>query len=81
MIVNHKDFGVNVFANFAHNEGKLMKISESLKAYNERVDAYLTPTYAWYRPTAEQSLPFLKYEEGRGRMDGFSTTNYRKHGT
>jgi len=64
MIVNHKDFGVNVFANFAHNEGKLMKISESLKAYNERVDAYLTPTYAWYRPTAEQSLPFLKYEEG-----------------
>ena len=37
MIVNHKDFGVNVFANFAHNEGKLMKISESLKAYNERV--------------------------------------------
>ena len=48
-ILNTKDFGVNAFINFARNEGRLMKISESLKAYNERVDDYLTlqhPAYA-----------------------------------
>ena len=63
-VINHKDFGLNFFINFAHNEGTLMKISESLRDYNERVDEYLTPTYSWYAPTLEQSEPFLKYEEG-----------------
>lgn len=63
-ILNRKDFGVNVFANFAHNEGKLMKISEALRAYNERVDDYLTLKYTAYANAAKQSEPFLKYEEG-----------------
>ena len=63
-ILNTKDFGVNAFINFAHNEGKLMKISEALKAYNERVDDYLTLRYTSYANAAQQSLPFLKYEEG-----------------
>ena len=63
-ILNTKDFGVNAFINFAHNEGKLMKISEALKAYNERVDDYLTLKYTSYANAAQQSLPFLKYEEG-----------------
>lgn len=63
-VINRKDFGVNVFANFAHNEGKLMKISEALKAYNEKVDNYLTLTNTWYTNAANKSEPFLKYEEG-----------------
>ena len=63
-ILNTKDFGVNAFINFARNEGRLMKISESLKAYNERVDDYLTLQYTAYANSAEKSEPFLKYEEG-----------------
>lgn len=55
---------MNVFANFAHNEGKLMKISEALKAYNEKVDNYLALTYTSYANSADKSEPFLKYEEG-----------------
>ncbi|MFR1242437.1 MAG: TonB-dependent receptor domain-containing protein, partial [Butyricimonas faecihominis] len=63
-ILNTKDFGVNTFINFARNEGRLMKISESLKAYNERVDDYLTLQHTAYANSAEKSEPFLKYEEG-----------------
>ena len=63
-ILNTKDFGVNAFINFARNEGRLMKISESLKAYNERVDDYLTLQHTAYANSAEKSEPFLKYEEG-----------------
>lgn len=63
-IINGKDFGLNAFINFAHNEGKLMKISEALRAYNERVDDYLTLQYTQYNNAVEQSKPFLKYEEG-----------------
>lgn len=64
-IVNHKDWGVSVSANFAHNKGTLMKISDALKAYNERVDDYLTLRYTGYNEdVAKQSTPFLKYEEG-----------------
>ena len=63
-IINHKDFGLNAYINFAHNEGKLMKISEALRAYNDRVDEFLTPAYSYYNPTMDQAEPFLKYEEG-----------------
>ena len=64
-IINHKDFGLNTSVNFAHNEGTLMKISEALKAYNDRVDEYLElGNYTQYANAAEKSTPFLKYEEG-----------------
>lgn len=63
-IINHQNFGLNAYINFAHNEGKLMKISDALRDYNERVDEYLTPTYSWQQPSMDQAEPFLKYEEG-----------------
>lgn len=63
-IINHQNFGLNAYINFAHNEGKLMKISDALRDYNERVDEYLTPAYSWYQPSLDQAEPFLKYEEG-----------------
>ena len=42
MIVNQKDLLVSVYANIAHNKNEILKISESLAAYNEKVNEYYT---------------------------------------
>ncbi|WP_233556968.1 SusC/RagA family TonB-linked outer membrane protein [Odoribacter sp. AF15-53] len=61
-----KDWDVIVFGNLAHNKNKILKISESLKQYNERIDEYFDE----YNQNASKaqdskfSQTFMKYEEG-----------------
>lgn len=62
-----KDWDVIVFGNLAHNKNKILKISESLKQYNERIDEYFQNYYSIYGTPSEDSKyakPFMKYEEG-----------------
>src|SRR5690606_10801373 len=67
-IVRRKDYIVGVYANFASNKNTLLEISNSLKKYNDLVDAQ----YNNYTPTTAQALankvrfatPHVKYVEG-----------------
>ncbi|MCB6973180.1 MULTISPECIES: SusC/RagA family TonB-linked outer membrane protein [Butyricimonas] len=65
-ILQNKDWMVAVFGNLAHNRNKILKISESLKAYNERVnekfDEYFDNVFS--KQDLKYSKPLLKYEEG-----------------
>lgn len=55
-IVRTDDLFLALFANLAHNKNKILKISESLKAYNDAVDQHFREN--------KESEPFLKYVEG-----------------
>ena len=57
-VVKTKDLVVNVFMNMAHNESRIVKISKSLKAYNDRADAEQTKD-------GNQATPYLRYVEGQ----------------
>ena len=62
-ILNTKDWFVAVFANMAHNENKITKISDSLKEYNKRVQE----KYAKYdsgKGDSKYSETYLQYVEG-----------------
>ena len=64
---SNKDWEVIVFGNLAHNKNKILKISESLKQYNERIDEYFQDYYSTSGRPSEDSKyakPFMKYEEG-----------------
>ncbi|MEY8591278.1 SusC/RagA family TonB-linked outer membrane protein [Butyricimonas hominis] len=56
-VIRQKDLLVALFANLAHNKNKILKISESLKAYNDSVDQY-------FKDNRKNSKPFMKYVEG-----------------
>lgn len=62
-VFKNKDWTVTLFGNLAHNKNKILKISESLKAYNERVDEYFAD-YGANAKDAKYSKPFMKYTEG-----------------
>ena len=65
-VFKNRDWTVTLFGNLAHNKNKILKISESLKAYNDRVDTY----FADYDKNigtmqdSKYSKPFMKYTEG-----------------
>ena len=62
-ILNTKYWLVAVFANMAHNENKITKISDSLKEYNKRVQE----KYAKYdsgKGDSKYSETYLQYVEG-----------------
>lgn len=60
-----KDLSVIFNANLAHNKNRIEKISESLKAYNQRVRDQFEEKLAYNDPDrALQTEPFLQYEEG-----------------
>jgi TonB-linked SusC/RagA family outer membrane protein len=66
-ILQGKDWNVNVAANGAHNKNKIVKISESLKAYNDRVDRYYdeyVENYVSLYTNEKYVRPIRKYEEG-----------------
>lgn len=63
MIYNTNDFGFNFFGSMAHNQSKLMKLSESLKDYNEQINSFYNSKPS-YENSKKYSVPFLKYEEG-----------------
>jgi hypothetical protein len=58
---------VNVAANGAHNKNKIVKIAESLKEYNDRVDRYYDEymeNYVNLYTNEKYARPVRKYEEG-----------------
>lgn len=59
-IIKQKDLNLSLFGNLAHNENKLVKISNSLKAYNDRVDA----EYDRLGNSVDGTKPLKKFEEG-----------------
>ncbi len=63
MVFNSKNLGISFFGSMAHNKSKLMKLAESLKEYNERIDAFYN-TKASYDNSKKYSVPYMKYEEG-----------------
>ncbi len=59
-VYQSQDWMVNVFANLAHNKNEILKVAESLKAYNERVNEYFRENM--YNSTSLE--PFTQYVEG-----------------
>ncbi|WP_276481789.1 SusC/RagA family TonB-linked outer membrane protein [Paraflavitalea pollutisoli] len=57
VIVKRKDWFVNVFANMARNTNKIVRISNALKAYNDKVDDAQNNSFA--------SQPLVRYNEGQ----------------
>lgn len=63
--IRKADFSLIFNANMAHNRNRIEKISESLKAYNQRVIDQFEKVYASNDPERViQAQPFLQYEEG-----------------
>ncbi|MDD3990126.1 MAG: SusC/RagA family TonB-linked outer membrane protein [Bacteroidales bacterium] len=61
-IIKKRDLFVSLYANFAHNNNEILKISESLKAYNDLVDQeFSTPITV---KDGKYSKPLMKYTEG-----------------
>lgn len=63
-VLRTKDWYVAVFANLAHNKNTILKISESLKAYNAKVDAFLNDDKQKLASYGTGSKSYKKYEEG-----------------
>lgn len=63
-VLRTKDWYVAVFANLAHNKNKILKISESLKAYNSQVDDFLNDLKQTYARNGTGSKSYKKYAEG-----------------
>ena len=59
--IRTKDWNVTVFGNLAHNDNKILKIAESLKSYNDRVDQALNSPYS---TGVVKSKSYRKYQEG-----------------
>lgn len=56
-VIRQDNLFVALFANLAHNRNKILKISESLKAYNDSIDQH-------FKEDRDENQPFLKYVEG-----------------
>ena len=67
-IVRSKDVIIGLYGNFAHNKNILLSISESLKSYNDKVNAeyqdYNVNTGKNYLNGPRYSTPHIKYVEG-----------------
>ena len=61
VLLRNDNWYVSIAANLSSQKGKMKKISESLKAYNDLVDEYLSDA----TNKAEWSKPLSKYEEGQ----------------
>ena len=59
--IRNKDMNLYINANLAHNKNRILKISESLKAYNERVQQKFENARV---TDSEVAVPYLQYEEG-----------------
>lgn len=59
VVVQNKDWGVNIYANLVHNTNKIVRISNSLEAYNDKVNQEQAnnPNY--------KGVPLLRYKEGQ----------------
>lgn len=62
-VLRNRDWNVIVFGNLAHNKNKIRKISESLKEYNDRVNAEFADYDSNWKDS-KYSKPLMKYIEG-----------------
>ena len=63
--VRTRDWNLVMNLNLAHNKNRIEKISNSMKAYNEKVIAMYRQNLAYNDPDkAMQTMPFLQYVEG-----------------
>lgn len=63
--VRTKDWNLILNFNMAHNRNRIEKISNSMKAYNEKVIAMYRENLSYDDPDrAKQTMPFLQYVEG-----------------
>lgn len=65
-LFRNKDWHVIAYGNLSHNKNKILKISESLKAYNDRVDLmYEGYAHSQYtKADLKYAKPLMKYKEG-----------------
>ena len=67
-LLSTKDWDVNTFIRVAHNKNEILKISNSLQAYNDQVDDYFSNYLEYmdtpYESQTQYSTPVMKYEEG-----------------
>ena len=62
-VLRTQNWQLALWGNMAHNKNKILKISESLKAYNDDVnDYYVNDLDQYHDPKYAQTIP--KYEEG-----------------
>ena len=60
-VIRQKDWDLNLFVRAAHNKNEILKISDALKEYNDRVDQH----FSEYKSSdSRYSKPVMKYEEG-----------------
>lgn len=59
VVVQNKDWGVNVYANLVHNTNKIVRISNSLDAYNNKVNNEQSTNDKY------KGVPLLRYKEGQ----------------
>lgn len=62
-IYKTQNWDVILYGNMAHNKNRIMKISESLKAYNTRVDEEFAK-FEHDKKNLTYAKPLIKYEEG-----------------
>jgi hypothetical protein len=65
-IIKKKDLFVSLYANMAHNKNKILKISESLKAYNDLVNSQWSGYGSSVASTKDPAYakPLMQYAEG-----------------
>lgn len=64
-IINRKNLFVALFANMAHNENEILKISDSMRDYNNKVLAkYDKYNSAFNQSKSEYAQTYLQYVEG-----------------
>lgn len=69
-IIKKRDLNIALWGNLAHNKNKILKISESLKMYNDQVNDYYKDaeddqvSASWISKDPKYSKPIMKYEEG-----------------
>lgn len=61
-IIQTKDWYVSLFGNLAHNRNRVLKVAESLKDYNKRVDDFLNDVHQNRGTSGSKS--YKKYQEG-----------------
>lgn len=68
-VYKNRNWLVALWGNMAHNENKILKISDSQRAYNDRVNKYYEEAQNINTDTDKEyvnySIPVAKYEEGQ----------------
>lgn len=64
-LFSNRDWMVALWGNMAHNKNKILKISDSQRAYNERVKEFYKKAAQELEFNPSYSVPISQYEEGQ----------------